>query len=146
MTLVEFHSHTRTFALLLLPFRPEHGCVMDHEVEPLLRAPPPRARRWWMRGVALATPVAVVFVTLAALMLVRPPSARFSHSSPILPFFSLGVTPRDARADPDVPSLPLSLFPRDRPIAAFDAPPSSPSASRRTPARPRSVTRRIVAP
>ena len=67
---------------------------MDHEVEPLLRAPPPRARRWWMRGVALATPVAVVFVTLAALMLVRPPpSARCS-----LPFFSLwGYTARRAR-------------------------------------------------
>ena len=133
MTLVEFHSHTRTFALLLLLFRPAHGCVMDHEVEPLLRAPPPRARDGGCAASRSRRP-SRASSSLSPHSCWCAPSARCSaRASPILGAAdSLGVTPRDARADPDVPPLPLSLFPRDRPIAAFDAAPSSPSASRRT--------------
>ena len=72
MTLVEFRT-TIMCSISLLSSLPPRARVMDHEVEPLLQAPPPRARRWWMRGIALATPVAVVLVTLAALVLVRLP-------------------------------------------------------------------------
>lgn len=72
ITLAEFRT-TIMCSISILSSLPPRARVMDHEVEPLLQAPPPRARRWWMRGIALATPVAVVLVTLAALVLVRLP-------------------------------------------------------------------------